>query len=162
MQPTNSSSLMCSRIKLTACKLLMLQASIISAHICVGSDGFIARYSTFVAASQDAYAMLWRNYRIRSMRHMSGRYEISINRIGNLPTVFSNVSQSLPAHSVWRSSPGFSDLTSRQVRFRHFTRVGSLKIPSTRCFLQPSVCSPLSMSMVRQRYNFPIFQSRSS
>src|SRR5216683_2176708 len=50
---------------------------------------FIAKYSTFAAASQDEFGTLWTNYRTRSMRHMSARYEISIKQTGNSPTVFS-------------------------------------------------------------------------
>src|SRR6266850_2754607 len=90
----------------------------------VGSGGYIVSYSTFAAASRDVYVTLWTNYRSPLMKHTSGHYEISVKQIGNLPIVFSNASQWLPARSVSRNLRIFLDLTSQQGQSQEFTMAG--------------------------------------
>jgi len=73
MRPISNSSSRFSRTKLMGCKLL---APIQASHMFtsnVGSDGLIASWATFVAASRDVYGALWTNYQRHSMRLMSER-----------------------------------------------------------------------------------------
>jgi len=123
----------------------------------VGFDGCIANSSTFRAATLQVSGMPWPNYRRHSMKRMPAYCAISIDRTGNLPTDFFNVSPWLSVRSVSGNSQISSHLISRHVQRRHFTKTCARTIHCTQFSPRAPACSPLSMSKVPQLYNFRMF-----
>src|SRR5260221_1477045 len=114
----------------------------------IGSDGCIARWSTFGVATQDVSGMRCRNYQRRSMRHTSGHCERSTKQIGSLPTDCFNVSLWHPGRFALKNLRSSLHSILTQDRLQSSRRDGAWKIRWTRCFLHVPHCWPSSTSVV--------------
>ena len=142
---------------LTGCKASVSQFVTTLTHTCnIGFDGYIARLTTFAAASHGVSGMPCPHYRRHWTIPTNDRCERSTRPTGSLPTVSSSAFQWLPVRSVSKNSRSFSHLISRLDGFRNFTKIGAWKILQTNCCLLAPACFPLSTSRDSQSYNFRI------
>ena len=108
---------------LTGCKASVSQFVTTLTHTCnIGFDGYIARLTTFAAASHGVSGLPCPHYRRRWTTPTNDRCERSRRQTGNSSTGSSSASQLLPARPVSKNSRSFSLLISRLGRFRNFMR----------------------------------------